>query len=682
MQPIVEFTVKGLESPLYLRRLCRSEMYLYPHQVNMLNLWSKKSNLLLTTGTGSGKTAAVLFPLIKDIEKKTGENAIFVYPTNALIYNQAISMVKTLSMIKILDRKTNELRNIKVAVYPEMSKISDERIVAPFEADIHLVIITSETFEMMEGNITKGKKLLELTGPKLKQTFFLTNPDTLYLLLALKYNQSLYNIQGLQELSTIVIDEFHAYSGFTLANLIYTLKYGDKLNLFFRKIFLSATPITGLDCLIAKLFSPISVPLIIKEKASKKRNIAHDVIVKLYPSSNKDVVIDAKEIITNLINSNEIGHSEQNKGLKTIIPCVVIFNSVINSIELEDQLLSEGIKVEAYRGLMAKEARKLEGKIILGTSAIELGIDFDCKHLIMEASDSSSFLQRFGRAGRHQKSIAHILVPQNVIQKFKKYNNKVISRSIFVQEIKDSYQEKKSLSWFVSDFYGIVLATILSKHLINKIKVHRSTEEERAIATNIFESFISELIENLNISIPSLRLKLKVIMNEPWYEKLMQHIFFRSSYPSVRVYDWREKKKRPENYIYEVDLGTLFRRGTPCEIIETTTNKPTVSITSYKKYHKVTFKSVEKVPKNELLVNAGQQEVYSIRSSQRFTLDRLLKNHVYIIVPNKVKDYLDWRTTLFSFDDDRSTNKYIAFDGDALICKALINRHFLENKLR
>ena len=70
MQPLVEFTVKGLESPLYMRRLCSSEMYLYPHQVNMLNLWSKKSNLLLTTGTGSGKTAAVLFPLIKGIEKK------------------------------------------------------------------------------------------------------------------------------------------------------------------------------------------------------------------------------------------------------------------------------------------------------------------------------------------------------------------------------------------------------------------------------------------------------------------------------------------------------------------------------------------------------------------------------------------------------------------------------------
>src|SRR5437867_6119898 len=59
-------------------------MRLYPHQASMLHEWDSHSAFLLVTKTGSGKTRAVALPVI---ERR--ESAVFVYPTNALIADQA-----------------------------------------------------------------------------------------------------------------------------------------------------------------------------------------------------------------------------------------------------------------------------------------------------------------------------------------------------------------------------------------------------------------------------------------------------------------------------------------------------------------------------------------------------------------------------------------------------------------
>ena len=56
----------------------------YPHQAAMLNEWSKHDAFLLVTKTGSGKTRATALPVLKN-----HESAVFVYPTNALIKDQA-----------------------------------------------------------------------------------------------------------------------------------------------------------------------------------------------------------------------------------------------------------------------------------------------------------------------------------------------------------------------------------------------------------------------------------------------------------------------------------------------------------------------------------------------------------------------------------------------------------------
>ena len=49
--------------------------------------------------------------------------------------------------------------------------------------------------------------------------------------------------------------------------------------------------------------------------------------------------------------------------------------------------------------------------IVVGTSAIEVGIDFDTSSLIFEADDSTSFLQRIGRGARHNSCDTIAFIP-------------------------------------------------------------------------------------------------------------------------------------------------------------------------------------------------------------------------------------------------------------------------------
>src|ERR1035438_2254371 len=99
------------------------------------------------------------------------------------------------------------------------------------------------------------------------------------------------------------------------------------------------------------------------------------------------------------------------------IPAVVIVNSVVNAIRLEDKLADSGFdrgSLAIIRGLSNRDIRSTKGKLLaLGTSAIEVGLDFHCDYLFFEAIEAASFMQRFGRVGRHGPGKAVALVPPN-----------------------------------------------------------------------------------------------------------------------------------------------------------------------------------------------------------------------------------------------------------------------------
>lgn len=74
---------------------------LYTHQVEALNILSKGGNLIVATGTGSGKTECFLLPILNDIlnSSQQGLRAIMIYPMNALADDQLGRFRRMLSTI-------------------------------------------------------------------------------------------------------------------------------------------------------------------------------------------------------------------------------------------------------------------------------------------------------------------------------------------------------------------------------------------------------------------------------------------------------------------------------------------------------------------------------------------------------------------------------------------------------
>jgi len=71
---------------------------------------------------------------------------------------------------------------------------------------------------------------------------------------------------------------------------------------------------------------------------------------------------------------------------------------------LREQLQPVGLTVGENTGLsgIGEKARSLAADLVVGTSTIDVGVDFKINFLIFESADSGNFIQRLGRLGRHQ----------------------------------------------------------------------------------------------------------------------------------------------------------------------------------------------------------------------------------------------------------------------------------------
>ena len=82
-------------------------------------------------------------------------------------------------------------------------------------------------------------------------------------------------------------------------------------------------------------------------------------------------------------------------------------------------------------GLSGKEAKNqsLAADLVIGTSTIDVGVDFKINFLFFESADAGNFIQRLGRLGRHDgyekdeefikfnNYIAYALVPNFLVER-------------------------------------------------------------------------------------------------------------------------------------------------------------------------------------------------------------------------------------------------------------------------
>ena len=156
------------------------------------SLLTDKKSIVVTTGTGSGKTECFMMPLIKDLADNFQEGkveALFLYPLNALMEDQKDRLSKYIA---------NSGQNLKFAVYNgntlEMEELSKDVSRMP-----HEYIYRSEIRDS-------------------RPNILLTNPTMLeYILLRPTDQPILQNSQG--ALKWIVIDETHTFNGAGAAEL-------------------------------------------------------------------------------------------------------------------------------------------------------------------------------------------------------------------------------------------------------------------------------------------------------------------------------------------------------------------------------------------------------------------------------------------------------------------------------
>lgn len=633
---------------------------LYPHQIDILDKWEQTNTFLLVTKTGSGKTRAATIPIILN-----KENAVFIYPTNALIFDQEKSII-------------NILKNLNLS----FRTITPENITGKSSGeDYEIIRIDAFILEQlcMKLNLKyKGDALHFLLSPG-RPKIILMNPDILYLLVSLKYRKSAEGLSHLQAYSTLIVDEFHIYAGIELSHILFMIHLLRKLNIFQKVLFLTATPSDKVFSLLQRLFSPYLIDSKLLAGTHEKRTVLHGIELEPVLVSSEDII---EKTISKIIELKVtlIDLRERNRDI-AYVPCVVILNSVVNVIKLEDMLLQLGFnncQIVPMRGLMAKGGRKItqDALIVIGTSAIEVGIDFICDFLIFEAGDSATFLQRIGRVGRHKEGKAFLLGDVRECESLKNIN-KPVNRNEFETFIIESYPYKSTFSWFVETKSGLFTAyTQLGrfKRVVNSDS-NIDAESKNVLNNNLesyFEAYLELLGENAKKFLIPIKQDYKQLAKgkNNWIRVYEDIEKFRTSLPTQKVFVESEKNKGREAWI-EVDIKTLLRNANGSQFEK---NINGIIVENFLGRHKVSaiIPSLTDNDYGVFLTTKEYNDLKLLQDDHQTPASHIMvppfDPHIFVVVNRELEEQIDWRITTFRCVDGLSI---VAFDGDALIMMEL-----------
>lgn len=175
----------------------------YKHQVESWKALAGGKSVVVTTGTGSGKTECFMLPLVSDLAQQNKSNtikAIFLYPLNALMEDQKDRLQEYLSGT-----------DLRFAVYNGNLPSDDGSAAETPKLRTQLKRQVAEERQKYP-NIVPTRKELWNNPPDI----ILTNPTMLEYMLLRNKDQVLFSPKSLR---WIVIDEAHTFSGAGAAEL-------------------------------------------------------------------------------------------------------------------------------------------------------------------------------------------------------------------------------------------------------------------------------------------------------------------------------------------------------------------------------------------------------------------------------------------------------------------------------
>ena len=355
---------------------------LYSHQLESWEKIKNLQNVVITTGTASGKTLCYNLSVLDRLIRCPDSRALYIFPTKALAQDQKAKL-------------------------DEFSKLINNSIK---KALIRAEIYDGDTSPHKRSVIRKTANIV------------LSNPDMIHqAILPHHTNWSSF----LKNLDFVVIDETHIYRGVFgshVANLIRRLKrilafYGNKT-----QFILTSATIGNPDRLAENIIEEI-VAVIDQDgspKSPKNFLLYNPPITQKEFNIRRSPMVESTRLAADLLENNlqTIIFAKSRRGVELLLKDLIF--------SFPDQEKS----LYAYRsGYLAQKRREIESdlrtgkaKIVVATNALELGIDVGGVGAIMMIGYQGTIAatrQQAGRAGRKDSSsLVVLLASSNPIDQF------------------------------------------------------------------------------------------------------------------------------------------------------------------------------------------------------------------------------------------------------------------------
>jgi DEAD/DEAH box helicase domain-containing protein len=350
---------------------------LYSHQRQALEA-AAASNLVITSGTASGKSLAFNLPVLDGIARDAKRRALYLYPTKALAQDQA--------------RKLGALRppGLREAIY--------------------------------DGDTPREER----PAIRRRGNLVLTNPDMLHV--GILPNHKSWG-DFLANLGWVVVDEAHTYRGVFgshVANVLRRLRRVARVYGAEPRFLLASATIANPVGLAEELVGT-SFELIDDDGAPRSgREIAmwNPPLIDKATGTRRSALSEAADLLAELVSH----------GVRTIC-----FLKSRRGIELIQRFARESLeargkpelaaRIAPYRGgYTPQQRREIEGRLsagdllaVVATDALELGIDIgelDAAICVTFPGTVASLRQMWGRAGRRRRGLAVYVAGQDALDQF------------------------------------------------------------------------------------------------------------------------------------------------------------------------------------------------------------------------------------------------------------------------
>jgi DEAD/DEAH box helicase domain-containing protein len=342
---------------------------LYSHQRIAWDHSSNSENLVIISGTASGKSLCYYLPILDAMLNDPASRALLLFPTKALAQDQLHKIEALLQLIPS--------HQIKVASYDGDTSTTHRR------------------------NIRENANII------------ISNPDMLHLGILPHHTQ--WN-DFFANLRYIVIDEIHTYRGVFGSHVANVLRRLDRVTNHYHshpQYFMTSASIGNAEELAQKLTSlPVSV--ISEDGAGHGRK---NFLIYNPPLSNPDLGIRKSA----LFEAMHLGSSLLQNNLQTII-----FARTRKTVELiltsfQQYFPEWRERLRGYRsGYLPQDRREIEKGLrenqvttVIATNALELGVDIgalDVSILVGYPGTIASTIQQIGRSGRKSQDSAAVLI--------------------------------------------------------------------------------------------------------------------------------------------------------------------------------------------------------------------------------------------------------------------------------